>query len=99
MRYHFIDISFFFACSYSRQHPYLLVYRLIYNGDDVVGVPDDGGIPGISTTYAESKTNGCRAQRTTRTDGGREWSATGSFHRNLESRPRLASRKATIIAS
>src|SRR5258708_22296712 len=59
----------------------------------------DGGIPGISTTYAESKTNGCRAQRTTRTDGRREWSATGSFHRNLESRPRLASRKAAIIAS
>src|SRR5258708_10222415 len=59
----------------------------------------DGGIPGISTTYAESKTNGCRAQRTTRTDGRREWSATGSFHRNLDSRPRLASRKAAIIAS
>ena len=49
--------------------------------------------------YAESKTDGCRAQRTTRTDGGREWCAADSFHRNLESRSRLASRKAAIIAA
>src|SRR5260221_1538687 len=65
----------------------------------VVGAPGDGVRSRRLHKYAESKTNGCRAQRTTRADGGREWSATGSFHRNLESRPRLASRKAAIIAS
>src|SRR5258708_29900022 len=63
------------------------------------GTPRDGGVPSVATNYAECKTNGYGAQRATRAEGGREWSATGSFHGNLESRPRLASRKAAIIAS
>ncbi len=113
MRYHLIDISFFFASSYSRQHPYLPALPNP-EGSSLSALRAMAAFPqnmlNPKRTVTELKElraltedeNGAQRVAFTETwSRARAWlrEKLQSLPRNLESRPRLASRKAAIIAS